>query len=34
VRLLQTLPPHRRRGDNADAMRGGFRLWRDDIICT
>jgi hypothetical protein len=34
VRLLQTLPPHTRRGDNADAIRGGFRLWRDDIICT
>jgi hypothetical protein len=24
---LKRLPPHTRRGDNADAFPGGFRLW-------
>jgi polyphosphate glucokinase len=28
VRLLDTLPPKSRRGDNANAFRGGFRLWQ------
>jgi polyphosphate glucokinase len=27
VRKLATLPPHSRAGDNANAFRGGFRLW-------
>jgi polyphosphate glucokinase len=27
VKILQTLPPQCRAGDNADAFRGGFRLW-------
>lgn len=34
VRHLATLPPHTRRGDNANAIRGGFRLWDTDITCT
>jgi polyphosphate glucokinase len=29
VRHLETLPPHARRGDNANAFRGGFRLWQE-----
>jgi polyphosphate glucokinase len=29
VRNLQTLPPHCRAGDNANAFRGGFRLWEN-----
>ena len=29
VRKLKALPPHCRAGDNADAFRGGFRLWRE-----
>jgi polyphosphate glucokinase len=28
VKLLKTLPPGARRGSNASAFRGGFRLWR------
>jgi len=28
VKHLNRLPPHTRRGDNADAFRGGVRLWR------
>lgn len=28
VRLLETLPAGCRRGDNADAFEGGFRLWQ------
>jgi polyphosphate glucokinase len=32
VRLLDSLPPHTRRGRNANAFRGGFRLWQDDFI--
>ena len=27
TRHLKTLPPHTRRGDNANAFKGGFRLW-------
>jgi polyphosphate glucokinase len=27
ARKLDTLPPHSRAGDNANAFRGGFRLW-------
>ena len=34
VRLLPTLPPRTRRGANANAIRGGMRLWQDDFICT
>lgn len=34
VRHMKSLPPRTRRGDNANAMRGGVRLWQDDIICT
>jgi polyphosphate glucokinase len=30
VRLLETLPPRTRRGSNANAFRGGFRLWEDE----
>lgn len=29
VRHLTALPPHARRGDNANAFRGGFRLWQE-----
>jgi polyphosphate glucokinase len=29
VKLLKELPPGCRAGDNADAFRGGFRLWVD-----
>jgi polyphosphate glucokinase len=29
VRKLKALPPHTRAGDNADAFRGGFRLWSE-----
>jgi polyphosphate glucokinase len=29
VRKLTTLPQHARAGDNANAFRGGFRLWQD-----
>ena len=28
VRLLKTLPPNARRGDNANAFKGGFALWK------
>jgi hypothetical protein len=34
VRLLEELPPHSRRGNNANAFRGGERIWRDEITCT
>jgi polyphosphate glucokinase len=27
VKKLKRLPPHTRRGDNANAFRGGFRVW-------
>lgn len=30
VAKLDALPPYSRAGDNADAFRGGFRLWTDD----
>ena len=30
VKKLTELPPGARRGDNADAFRGGERLWQDD----
>ena len=30
VRFMDELPPNTRRGNNMNAFRGGFRLWRDD----
>jgi polyphosphate glucokinase len=30
VKKLNTLPPHTRAGDNANAFRGGFRLWQKE----
>jgi polyphosphate glucokinase len=30
VRHLDELPPNTRRGSNANAFRGGFRLWDDE----
>src|SRR4051812_26483949 len=30
VRYMEELPPHTRRGNNANAFRGGYRLWDDD----
>ncbi|HWE17653.1 MAG TPA: ROK family protein [Hyphomicrobiaceae bacterium] len=30
VKKIKTLPPHCRRGANANAFRGGFRLWAKD----
>jgi polyphosphate glucokinase len=29
VRLLKKMPPHTYMGDNRNAFRGGFRMWRD-----
>jgi len=29
TRHLKTLPPHTRRGDNANAFKGGFRVWSE-----
>jgi polyphosphate glucokinase len=29
VRHLKALPPHARRGSNANAFKGGFRLWQE-----
>jgi polyphosphate glucokinase len=29
---LDELPPNARRGDNANAFEGGFRLWQDEWI--
>jgi hypothetical protein len=29
ARLVRDLPPGVRRGSNADAFRGGFRLWNE-----
>jgi polyphosphate glucokinase len=29
---LDELPPNARRGDNANAFEGGFRLWRDEWV--
>lgn len=34
VRLLDELPPRTRRGDNANAFRGGFRLWQSAVTYT
>lgn len=34
VRLLNDLPPKSRRGNNAHAFRGGFRLWQDTATYT
>jgi polyphosphate glucokinase len=34
VRRLGALPPHCRAGDNANAFRGGFRLWGEDNART
>lgn len=34
VRLLEALPPHTRRGSNANAFRGGFRLWETAVTVT
>lgn len=31
VRHLESLPPRARRGDNTNAFRGGFRLWRERL---
>jgi polyphosphate glucokinase len=31
VRKLDALPRHSRAGDNANAFRGGFRLWEEEI---
>lgn len=33
VRLLDVLPARTRRGNNANAFRGGARLWADDVSC-
>jgi polyphosphate glucokinase len=32
VKKLETLPPHCRAGDNANAFRGGFRLWEETAL--
>jgi polyphosphate glucokinase len=32
VDKLDELPPNARRGDNENAFRGGFRLWRDSAL--
>jgi len=32
VKRLDELPPDTRRGDNADAFPGGFRLWAKDGV--
>jgi polyphosphate glucokinase len=32
VQLLDEMPPGCRRGDNAHAFTGGFRLWGDDAV--
>lgn len=34
VRHLDELPPNTRRGSNANAFRGGFRLWDDETTKT
>ena len=34
VRLLEELPPRSRRGNNANAFRGGELIWHDEITCT
>jgi polyphosphate glucokinase len=30
VRFMEKLPPNTRRGNNANAFRGGFRLWDEE----
>ena len=32
VKKLAALPPHSRAGDNANAFRGGFRLWEGTLL--
>src|SRR3984893_15531412 len=32
VKKLEVLPPHCRAGDNANAFRGGFRLWEEAVL--
>jgi polyphosphate glucokinase len=32
AKKLETLPPHCRAGDNANAFRGGFRLWGEEAL--
>ncbi len=32
VKKLEALPPHCRAGDNANAFRGGFRLWGESPL--
>jgi polyphosphate glucokinase len=32
VKKLEALPPHCRAGDNANAFRGGFRLWEETTL--
>ena len=32
VKMLEALPPHCRAGDNANAFRGGFRLWEEATL--
>jgi polyphosphate glucokinase len=34
VRHLKKLPPRTRRGDNANAFRGGYRLWQENTTWT
>ena len=34
VRHVTRMPARTRRGANTNAMRGGFRLWHDDVVCT
>jgi polyphosphate glucokinase len=34
VKKLDKLPPRCRRGDNANAFKGGFRLWEKDSVAV
>ena len=34
VELLKTLPPNCRPGDNANAFKGGFRLWQGETLAS
>jgi polyphosphate glucokinase len=34
VGRLKSLPPNARRGDNANAFKGGFALWLDRRLCV
>jgi polyphosphate glucokinase len=34
VKKLEVLPPHCRVGDNANAFRGGFRLWQETTLSS